>query len=327
MNKITLINGLKNSPLLRPAVAPLYELYKHHREKYVRLHPLSIHNEKSRRYYGHDIDIVNPHTLYDKYMSVIFLTDTSQLTRCSDKAAVRDYMAEIGMQDYLVPAYHIFDERPDFETFTSVLPAGSCVVKTTHSGGGESVCLIHDRDTTDLRHVYRKMMRSLDDDYGARTGTPHYNAIKPRILVEEMLVDTRHPGKSLDDYKFFCINGEPVFINALGNRDLRSHTVTDQFYDLDMHRYDWKPQNIGTCIAPPPHLGEMTELARKLAQPFAFVRVDLYNINGRIYFGELTFTPGPDFFIGTYGEEVLRLGERLDISGLKRVRDFDPSWL
>ena len=170
------------------------------------------------------------------------------------------------------------------------------------------------------------MQKSLAEDYGARTCSPHYSAIKPRVLVEKFLENDAEPQYLVNDYKFFCVNGEPVFVNAIGHRDICTHTMLDQFFDME-----WKPLGRDTeqarvKVAPPATLQQMIALARKLAAPLPFVRIDFYEVGGRIVFGEFTFTPGMDGFIGSYGEKVLHLGDRLDISAVPRLRDPQPSW-
>lgn len=325
MIKILIINAVKNNRLINHLTAPLRRAIKLRREKQFARHPLRNAAIKHKLYYGKPLNLDNPQTLYDKICVLEFCTDTSLWTQMTDKVAVRDYVASCGFGDCLIPVYKIFDEIPTFEEFVEALP-DSCVAKTSHSGGGEGVFIIRDKNSANLHEIYQGLVKSMGDDYATRTATPHYRGIKPRIILEKLLVDNDNPGSSLTDYKFFCLNGEPVFINALGNRNLVTHTVTDQFYDLDMKLFDWKPQRNGRDLPVPVRLAEMREIVRALAKPFEFVRVDFYEVNGQPYFGELTFTPGQDFFIGTYGEDVLHLGERLDISKVERIRPVEKDW-
>ena len=90
--------------------------------------------------------------------------------------------------------------------------------------------------------------------------------------------------RPLDDYKFMCINGSPVVINAIGERDIKHHTFLDQYYNLDMELLPWEKQQCGKTVRKPKRLKEMVDLANKLAKPFPFVRVDLYDTSTRYSF-------------------------------------------
>lgn len=325
MLHVKIINAIKNDPVVNRLAAPLRKFVKKQMEKTYAKHPLRNLRFKHKMYYGRSFNLDNPRSLCEKLAILEFCTDTSDWTEASDKVAVRRLLEKRGFGEYLVPVVRIFEDCPSYEEFAEAVTDG-CVAKTSHSGGGEGVFLIRDKKSADLKKIYRGLVKSLHDDYATRTTAPHYKGIKPRIIIEKMLLNDENPDLPLNDYKFFCLNGEPVFINALGNRNLKTHTVVDQFYDLDMNRFDWEPQNEPEHIKAPKSLKKMTELARELAQPYTFVRVDFYEVDGKPYFGELTFAPGLDFFLGTYGEEVLHLGDRLDISNVPRIRRIDPSW-
>lgn len=313
MVKQKLITYIKGNPLLRPLANVIYSGLRAYNSRADKKNPIRYMQRKYRMYYGSPLNLENPTTLYEKLVYLEYFTDVSAWKEATDKVAVRDYVRNLGLEEFLIPVHHIFEETPTFEEFVAALPQ-SCVVKTAHSGGGEGVVLIHDKSTTNLKAVYKKILKSVNDSYGRRTGSPHYFDIKPRIIVEKLLINDKNPEYSLDDYKIFCLNGRPVCINAISNRNLKTHSLIDQYYDLDMHLYPWEPQAGQKTLDPPEMLGEMLEVAKRLSADFEFVRVDLYQVGGKIYFGELTFTPGLDFFIADYGEKVLHLGERLDIS-------------
>lgn len=317
MDKQTLITRIKGNPLLRPlanvAISGLKTWYNFIDKR----HPIRHAYRQYARYYGKRLNLENPRTLYDKIFYREYFTDVNSWRQCTDKVQVRQYLKSKGLEEYLIPVHHIFEETPGYEEFVAALPE-QCVVKTAHSGGGEGVVIIKDKSRTNLRKVYKTIVRSTHDAYGRRTGSPHYFDIKPRIIVEKLLVDPQHPQYGLDDYKLFCLNGQPVCINAICERNLDTHAMVDKYFDLDMKLYPWKPQlDNAQVLTPPTKLAQMVDLARKLSADFDFVRVDLYQVGDRIYFGELTFTPGLDFFIADYGEKILHLGDRLDISAAK----------
>jgi len=321
-----LIYNIKNNKAFAPLIGWLRGLLNRYKVAVTASHPLRFFNLQHKVFYGKKADLKNPRTLYEKIMVLEFCCDTSLQTRLADKVAVRDYLKELGYGEYLNEVYNVFDELPPFDDFVAALP-GRCVVKTSHSGGGEAVAVVEDKATADLRAVYRKMQRSLADDYGARTCSPHYSAIKPRVLVEKYLDNDVEPQYLVSDYKFFCINGEPLIINAIGHRDIKTHTMLDQYFDTYWNPLGKDTERASVRVSPPRLLAEMLGLARKLAAPLPFVRIDFYEVGGRIVFGEFTFTPGMDGFIGSYGEKILHLGDRLDISAVKRIREPQQSWL
>lgn len=323
--KQNLYFALKDNKVLAKIIEPVKKYMKHRLEAQVVKHPLRRFDHQHRIYYGKPLDINNPQTMYEKICYIEFCCDTSLLTRCTDKVAVRDYLTERGLGEYLNPVYHVFDSEPTVDELDKAMPE-SCVVKTANSGGGESVFVVNKKESGTAADIYPKLLEAINDNYGLRTGQPHYIGIKPRVIVEKLIVNDKAPDMPPNDYKFLCINGEPVLVNAIGDRDLHTHNMLDQFFDLD-----WNPLGDNTTkskkkVTRPECLDEMVAVARRLAEPFPFVRVDFYESEGRPIFGELTFTPGFDTFIGEYGEKVMKLGQMLDISKVKEVRQPAPEW-
>lgn len=316
---------IRGNRILSKILQPVKAILKRRLEKQVRRHPLRRFDKQHQIYYGKKLDIRNPRTMYEKICFIEFCSDTALLTRCTDKVAVRDYLKELGFGQYLNPVYKIFEDTPTVEQLDEAIPE-RCVVKTANSGGGESVFIVRDKDSDTAKKIYPGLLRAIADDYGRRTGQPHYIGIRPRVIIEKLIVNEQFPDLPPNDYKLFCINGEPVFFNAIADRNLETHEILDQFFDLD-----WQPLGEDTVsshrkIACPRNLEKMLSVARQLARPFPFVRVDFYETGSELIFGELTFTPGFDNFIGRYGEDVLHLGERLDISKVKCIREPQPDW-
>lgn len=316
MNPYIILFTLKNNKILNKLSSPARAIYNKLLEKQLHRHPLRRANKLHLAYFGKRLNLDNPTTLFDKIMLLEYGSDVSVMRRLTDKAAARDFVKERGMGHLLNDVYHILDKMPTFEEFTALLP-DKCVVKTNNSGGGEAVIIIRDKKKDDLGKIYKKLKAAFSDNYGERTGQPHYMGIEPKIIIERLLENDKRPGGPIDDFKFMCINGEPMAINALAERNLNTHSVLDQYYDLNMNRFDWAPQNSQRLIDKPASLKEMEEAARVLAQGFPFVRVDFYESEGHPVFSEMTFTPGFDFFVGSFGEENLHWGERMDISKVK----------
>lgn len=305
--------------------SPIKNILKRYWERQAQLHPLRRTNRYHKMYYGRPIDLDNPRSLHEKIAVMQFTTDLSLWRRLTDKVAVREYIAEKGYADLLNEVYYIWDKLPEFDDFAAKLPK-TCVVKTSHTGGSEGVFIIRDKDTADLRAIYSGLSKSLADDYGRRTSQLQYIGIPPRVIVEKLLYNDNDPEAPLDDYKFFCINGEPDTINAITERDVAAHSCVVEYYNTAMERYDWGPQNGKKLIPAPQNLERMLKVARDLSAGLPFVRVDLYESNGKIVFGEMTLTPGFTYFIATYGDKVLRWGERTDISGIRRIQEIPKSY-
>lgn len=323
--KQAILFKIKDSKALGKLLKPVVKLWKRNLERQVVRHPLRRINEQHRIYYGKSVDLENPQTLYEKISLMEFCSDTRLMTRCTDKVAVRDYISQLGLGEYLNPVYKIFETLPSIAELDAATPM-QCVVKTSHSGGGEAVFVIESKQPDTIAKIYPRLVEAFNDDYGLRTGQPHYRGIKPMIIIEKLIVNTKSPGTPPDDYKIFCINGSPVIINAIGERNIHAHTMLDEYFDLEWNPLGKNTVNNPRKVAKPQKLDEMINVARELAAPFPFVRVDFYESDGKIIFGELTFTPGFDTFIGDYGEKVMKLGERLDISRVQKIRDIDPDW-
>jgi hypothetical protein len=245
-------------------------------------------------------------------------------SRLADKVEVRGYIANAVGAQYLVPAY-LIAEKVTPATFDS-LP-DSFVMKANHSFG--QLRIVHDKrneDPVELARLANLWMRS---EFPMRMREKHYRSIRPRIIFEQALLNG---GRPPDDYKFNVFNPgrdrQPyIFIQHMQGRFER--------LTQDLYLEDWRPapfqllhQKTSGCIAPPPErLEEMLQVARRLAEPLGYMRVDLYQHQGRVYVGELTLTPGagryvfePKTWDETLGEkfgwpEPAPCGENLPPSG------------
>ena len=156
--------------------------------------------------------------------------------------------------------------------------------------------------------------------------------IERRILAEELLEDlsTKAISNSIIDYKFFCFHGEPYFINVLYDRDNKSigakqkpagNKIRENVYDLNWNIIpdiltSHSPYDNLPVIPKPECLGDMISISKRLSKPFPQVRIDLYLVNGKIYFGEMTFTSGK---MDEFSNEFLKkMGDKIDLSLAKR---------
>ncbi len=207
---------------------------------------------------------------------------------CVDKYAVREYVKSKGLEDTLVKLYGRFDSVNDIDW--DALP-NSFVIKTTHGGGGLSVAICRDKSKLDIEKMKRRFSfkgTEVEKNIGGREWA--YYGLKKAIVVEELLVNEEKPEAGINDYKILCYDGKPECVIVDVDRYIGHKR---NFYDTnwnDLHVTSDCPA-IDRPIEKPENLAEMLRIASVLSEDFPFVRVDLYNVSGKIYFGELTFYP------------------------------------
>lgn len=233
----------------------------------------------------------NPQNLNEKILYLSLKTDTTMWTDLADKYKVREYVKRCGYGDSLVKLYGKWDNANDIDF--DRLPS-SFVLKTNH-GSGE-IKLVKDKNCIEKNALITYFSKEISKPYGEIEGGKHYYRIKPCIIAEEMLVNdslsTRF-SSSIIDYKFWCFNGKVHSVFVCSNRS--KHSLEILLYDKNWNAYPeclkfsshYKKAN---SIPRPLNYEKMVEMAETLAHPFPCVRVDLYNIGGKIYFGEMTFT-------------------------------------
>lgn len=237
------------------------------------------------------INLVNPIDLNEKIQYLSLRTDTSEWSRLSDKYAVREYVEECGLGHILNSLYGVWDCTLDIDF--SKMP-DKFVIKTTH-GSGDAI-LVRDRTKADLEDIRKKIDTTLHETYGLSEGNLHYSRIKPRVVIEELIENDAQSAmysSSLIDYKIWCFNGKARYIWACTSRT--AHSTKVMTYDTGWNAHpEYSVFNShymrDTLIPKPVNLELMLETAERLAAPFPVVRVDLYNLAGRIVFGEMTFT-------------------------------------
>ena len=249
------------------------------------------------------INWLHPKDLNEKINWLKFNSDTSLWTRLTDKYEVRNYIKEKGFENILVRLYGVWESASliDFD----LLPE-SFVLKTNHGSG--TVWIIRDKQAVNWGGLVKDIDKSLKDVFGYCTAEPHYKGIKPLVIAEELLSDECPFSKSLVDYKVWCFDGE-VFGTWVCYNRIGYDTYTE-WHDVDWkYRPEWSVFNEhykdGKGIVPCPQNYEyMIAVAKKMSLGFPQVRVDLYNINGEIYFGEMTFTSGGGY-MNFYSKEAL----------------------
>lgn len=284
--------------------------------------PEAVCKMRYRMIFGRKMDLKNPRDINEKISWMELYTDTSLWTRCSDKYAVRGYIEEKGLGDILVKLYGKWDRAQDIEW--EKLP-DQFVLKSNNGSG--TVLIVNDKSKLDIAATVTMVDNWLNKKQSKGTTEFHYRGIKPCVIAEELLFgdeDERKWSTSIVDYKIWCFNGKVDSIWTCTNRTHESTEVA-----LFDRNWNYRPEasifNDGyreqKHLTPRPScLDEMIRVAEKLAEPFPCVRVDLYAISGKVYFGELTFTSLGGTMNFYTDAELLRMGQQIDLSGVKKIK-------
>lgn len=231
----------------------------------------------------------NPQTLDEKIAWLQVNSDTTEWSRLADKYEVRNYVKEKVGEDYLVPCYGMWNKVQDID-FES-LPK-QFVIKCTHDCG--STIIVKNKYNINQNEIKERLQQHLIKKIGHSTFEPHYTKIKHRVMAEQLLPPNQTTG-SIIDYKIWCLEGEPYLWILCYDREINGHPTVDIYEANPWHsnRKGLSKQMMNQHfieIPEPPYVDEMIDIARTLSKGFHAVRIDLYNINGKIYFGEMTFT-------------------------------------
>ena len=227
------------------------------------------------------LNLENPST-YNEKLQWLKLNDRNpEYTKLVDKYEVRKFIEKIIGNDYLIPLLGVWEdiEEIDFDKLPNQF-----VLKCTHDSGGLVIC--KDKTKLDINKAKKKLQKSLKHNYYWGQREWIYKDIKPRIIAEKYMVDESR--KELKDYKFFCFDGavKAMFIATDRGIDTRF-----DFFDMEFNHMPFMQHypNANKPIKKPKGFEEMVELAKVLSKGIPHVRVDFYDINGKVYFGEMTF--------------------------------------
>ena len=235
--------------------------------------------------HGYPLDLENPKTYNEKLQWAKLYDRDPKYTALVDKYEVKRIVAGLIGEEYVVKNYGVwnsFDEI-DFDKLPDKF-----VLKCTHDSGGVFVC--RDKSEKTLKAARKKMEKHLKRDYYMEVREYPYKDVERRIIAEEYLID--ESGYELKDYKFFCFDGVPEFMYVALDRNVKGKETKFDFYDMDFRLLPFTNghPNSGKRIEKPACFDEMKAVAAKLSKGIPHVRVDLYNVNGKVYFGEMTFS-------------------------------------
>ena len=267
---------------------------------------------KYKKYIGKKLNLKNPQTFNEKLQWLKLYDRRDIYTTMVDKYTVKNYVANIIGKEYIIPTlgiYNNFDEI-DFDKLPNQF-----VIKCTHDSGGLVIC--KDKKNFNIQNARKIINRSLKKNYFYNGREWPYKNVKPRVLIEKYMEDTYT--KELRDYKFFCFNGIAKLMFVATDRSINK-TKFD-FYDLKFNKLPIKQHypNNDKKIEKPVNFDKMIILAEKLSKNIPHVRVDFYEINDKIFFGELTFYHFSGFVLFEPDEWDKKIGDMLDLSKAKKA--------
>ena len=268
-----------------------------------------------KTFFNTELNLKNPQSFNEKLQWLKIYDRNPQYTQMVDKYEAKKYVSNIIGEEYIIPTLGIYNsfEEIDFNKLPNQF-----VIKCTHDSGG--LVIIKDKKNMDIKEVEKKINKWLErnDYYGSREWP--YKNVKPRIIIESYLDDGINT--QLNDYKSMCFNGKAKCSFVCTERDDKELGLAVTFFDLDWNKMPFERhyRSSNKKIDKPKNYQKMVELSEKLSKNIPFVRVDWYEIKGKLYFGELTFYPGAGFEEFTPEEWDYKLGEMLKLPD-KKISD------
>lgn len=259
-----------------------------------------------RRNFHKKLNLKNPQTFNEKLQWLKLYDRNPEYTKMVDKYEVKKYVAEKIGEEYIIPTLGVWDKFEDID-FDS-LPE-QFVLKTTHDSGGVVIC--KDKNHFNYIEAKQKITNSLKQNFYYHGREWPYKNVKPRIIAEKYMEDS--VTKELRDYKFFTFNGIVKALFVASDRQNPNEETKFDFFDADYNHFDFTNGHPNATIPPerPEKFEEMKYLSEKLSKNIPHLRCDFYEIDGKVYFGELTFfhwsglTPfSPEIWDKTFGDWI-----------------------
>jgi glycosyltransferase len=253
-------------------------------------------------------------TTFNEKLQWLKLHDRKEIyTTMVDKYEVKKYVADLIGGEYVVPTYGIYESYNEIDF--DVLP-NQFVLKVTHYGGSRGVFIIKDKNTINYSNIENEIEKLLKENLYNYSREWPYKNVKPRIIIEKYMKNEDE--EELKDYKLFCFNGKPKIILVCSER-FSSSNMCETWFDEDWNLMDIIEGNhrVDKNIKPPQSFKKMKYLASQLSKNIPFVRIDFYEVNSKIYFGEMTFFPASGFEKFEPKEWDKKLGEMIDLEKIK----------
>lgn len=253
---------------------------------------------------GKRLNLKNPQTMNEKLQWLKLNYRKHEFTDLVDKINVKAIVSKKIGAEHVVPLLGVWDsfDEIDFDKLPKQF-----VLKTNHSGGNTGVIIVEDKDQLDKAQAKQKLEKSLKTDiYQIYREWPYKN-VKKRIFAEEYL------GKDLVDYKFYCFNGNAECVLLCIDRQIKEPKFYffDRNWNLCRYNKRGKAAPADFTLPKPEGIDRMFELASQLSEGFPYLRMDFFDVNGRIYFGEYTFFPASGYDYNRLPESDLYFGQRI----------------
>ena len=293
-------------------------IYKIRRKCQVVAHNLFGNEAMSKIYFRiilkRKLNLKNPTTFNEKlqWLKLFYWPNNEKAIICADKYKVREYLIEKGYGEYVNELYGVWESADDIEWDS--LPE-QFVLKCNHGCGYNILC--NDKSQLDTKKTEKQLDKWLKEDFSKFNAEPHYGRIKPYAICEKYL------GGNIVNYNIFCCNGEPKFFSVIEGLSGGTDEALTYYY-ADGRKAEFYSAAYPQSEKPLPEcLNKMKELATEISKEFPFVRVDFFEIDGKIIFSELTFTPGGALIPFAPPEFDAKLGGLLNISN--EMKDWSNS--
>lgn len=282
--------------------------YREIMEKLYKLPRDQAHKIQYKLCTGRELDLDNPKDLDEKIQWLMVNRYDKNVSAFADKYLVREYVRQKGFESILPKLYGVYTTVSEIDL--SVLP-NRFVLKANHGSGDAFLSICQNKEQYDYKREFEKLSKSLHLDY-SKTGLEyHYAYIEPKIICEEYIEELGelYP----PDYKFFCFSGEAKYLKVVTGR---GKALKHDYFDANWNHYYFMTEKYQaeSIMEKPKKLEEMLQIASALSMPFSVVRIDLYCVKDKIYFGEITLTPETGMNKKDKKETLEFLGSLVDLS-------------
>lgn len=268
---------------------------------------------KYKKIYGHHPNLINPKTLNEKMLWLKLFVHKDFHTICADKFMVREYIKDTFGESYLIPL--LFETKNWKDITYNVIPNEYCIIKASHTQG--DMLVVKDKSRVDIKKLRFDCRTWLNRNLYNETQEWQYKNCTPRIIIEKLL--QTHDGYIPNDYKLHFFNGYLKFVYcSVGRETVNKRNIYDS--DWNPLYFSWvepskNPSNIrGEEIPAPATFQEMKRLGGIVAKNFDYVRVDFYDVDGKLYFGEITLHHGSGFDVFVPQEYDIKYGQQLTLT-------------